>query len=169
MPSKLIIQGRTYYSRGYKKHPQPVVARGRDGEPLDCVTPLANQNGKVDRKLRAGDHYTDPDDQVVYSVLRNLPPAEGWASLDFWLDHLRLPHKPFIRLVKHGWFNAAMEDGSEVRRYRCRDEVSMKKSKQWHAAREAARMAEKKAREKAQAEACGGYKGYLKLAARNEW
>jgi hypothetical protein len=167
MPSKMKINGRTYYGKGRHERPRKPGAElnfDRNGDPIDCTRAL--QPEQVDLKLRAGIPYKCPDEEIEYRVINRCNPQERWASTEFWQQHLRVSHKGLIRLVKRGWFDAAIEEGSKVRRYRCRDERKMKESWDWRKLRMDQKKADMIKREKERlAKKSKGY-GYLLAGAK---
>lgn len=71
-----------------------------------------------------------PDDGLTYRVVRKLRiQEEGWATAHFWMERYGLTNfagdkgYQFIReWVHRGWLEAAMEEGSPTKRFRCLDE-----------------------------------------------
>jgi hypothetical protein len=160
MPSKITIRGRNYYSRGYdSRHTnQAVRPTQRGGEPLNVTTPIAPQ--EVDKTLRAGIPYTCPTEKVTYRVIKNCDPRERWASSEFWQNHLKVGHRGLLRLLKLGWFDAAIEEGSQARRYRCRDERKMKESWDWRKLRDDQRKAAARKMKAERLKKRVGYRGF---------
>lgn len=101
----------------------------REVTSVDCTTAIAPTD--VRSPFRAGIAVRDPEEDLVYRVVDYLPPTDGWASTDFWQARYRMRHEDIVALARYGFLDAAIEAGSQVRRYRCRDETRMKGSKQF--------------------------------------
>lgn len=72
--------------------------------------------------FRAGVPYFDADDNIHYRVVRALDPKEGWATAGFWMARWGCTFKELCYFVERGWLDAALEEKSPTKRYRCRDE-----------------------------------------------
>jgi hypothetical protein len=73
----------------------------------------------------------DEEEGVVYRVVARMDPLDGWAGTEFWQRRWKLDHKAVLSFVLSGWLDAAVECGSQVRRFRCRDEWGLKNSAEW--------------------------------------
>lgn len=89
--------------------------------------------------FRDGLPFRDAHEDVVYRVLENLAPMDGWAPSEFWQDRYRIDHKDVIRLVQQGFMDAAVAKFSDLRRYRVRDERFLKESKTFKSVLESVR------------------------------
>ena len=122
MPSRVILRGHTaWVSRDYRA-PVDRTPRRRDGSVIDDARV---QPDSPDSPYRAGVAYYDADDEVEYRAVRAraLDPREGWRTADFWLDRWKADWKALKTLIEKGWLDAAIEEGSATKRFRCRDEA----------------------------------------------
>lgn len=135
MPTRIVYGNQTVWqSRDLRRinwrkgKPERVTGRGANREvtPVDCTTAIAPTDSRS--PFRSGVALRDSEEDLVYRVVDNLLPTDGWASVDFWQARYRLDHTAIIDLARLGFLDAAMEVGSQVRRYRCRDEPRMKAS-----------------------------------------
>ena len=78
--------------------------------------PIANY-----KPYNEGDPVFDENEGIVYRKVPTQNPAEGWATTDFYQNLWDCDHATILRLVKHGLVDASIRQGSQVRRYRCRD------------------------------------------------
>jgi hypothetical protein len=113
--------------RLHKKHGQ-TLPRTRGGAPVD-IDPLPADSAW--KPFAAGDAAYDVNEDVVYRVVKTLNPLEGWASSQFWQERWGVEHRDVVHLVRTGLLDAAAEEGSLYRRYRCRDEYLLKQSDTW--------------------------------------
>lgn len=125
MPSRMFVGSRTV--TGYRTWELPQkrkpegLAVDRDGNPIPLMTPVPADSPQS--PFREGRAYEDPDEPgVVYRIIRNMNPLEGWASTEWWQERLRTTHANLLKLVPRGLLDAAMHEGSRAKRYRCRDE-----------------------------------------------
>ncbi len=131
MPSVIRINGRPIAAtRNYRKGDQyiggteikaPVLPRDKDGKVLD-TSPIPPSS--PDSPFRVGEPYADPHDQIVYRVVGpgRCPPSEGWGTMHFWTARWDCYFSDLVKLVQMGWLDAAMEQGSATKRFRCREE-----------------------------------------------
>jgi DNA-binding transcriptional ArsR family regulator len=93
-----------------------------DPVPIDVAGAI--QPDSVDSPFRVGVGYFDSEEQVAYRVVRSgmINWTDGWATIAFWRNRWKLSVEEVFRLTRAGLLDAAMEDCSQVRRYRCRDE-----------------------------------------------
>lgn len=127
MPSIIRINGRLYTgSRDYRvDHVRAGESRAlaantrRDELPCDG-TPIPP--GSPDSPYRAGEPYFDEAEDVVYRIVSRINVAEGWGTAAFWMKRWACYYVDLLSLVRKGWLDAAMEEGSAVKRFRCRDE-----------------------------------------------
>lgn len=138
MPTRVVYQNRTVWRSNdfhpinwRRGKPERITGRGatREVTPVDCTIAIAPTDARS--PFRAGIGVRDSDEDLVYRVIDYVPPTGGWASTDFWQDRYRLRHEDIIELARFGFLDAAIEANSQVRRYRCRDELRMKSSKQY--------------------------------------
>ena len=124
MPSRTFIGSRTV--TGFRTHefPKPRAAEkplidrlGRIVNPMEAVLPDDPRS-----PFRDGAPYTDPEEQVVYRIVTNMNPLEGWASSEWWQRRLATTHAGLLKLIPRGLLDAALHEGSRAKRYRCRDE-----------------------------------------------
>lgn len=128
MPSIIRINGRLYTgSRDYRVdhvragEPKALAANTRRDE-LPCDgTPIPPDS--PDSPFRAGEPYWDDAEDVVYRVVSQINVAEGWGTAAFWMKRWGCYYVDLLAFVRKGWLDAAIEEGSAVKRYRCRDEV----------------------------------------------
>lgn len=110
---------------------QGVVAHGESCSCRSCNSKQAKaipKNFNPRTPFRDGLPFRDSHEDLVYRVLDNLSPADGWASSEFWQDRYSIDHRDVIRLAQQGFMDAAVAKFSELRRYRVRDERFVKES-----------------------------------------
>lgn len=95
------------------------VPRDADGRTIDSAFSLARPG---EPKLQSGVVVYDRLEKTSYRCVARLDPLEGWAPTEFWQKRWKVPHGAIIAYVDAGFLDAAVEEGSQVRRYRCRDE-----------------------------------------------
>lgn len=133
MPSVIKINGRTYAASsdwrpgqvaGYAPPSANNVRRGldADGRPLRADgTPIPPESHES--PYRDGVPFEDEHDQVVYRVVHNLNVAEGWGTANFWQKRWSCSYRDVLHLAQVGLLDAAIETGTSLKRFRCRDEV----------------------------------------------
>ena len=133
MPTHMVIRNRAVLrSQGYRKRPPPPeVPRNRNGE-IISTAPIPSRSPQA--VFRAGEAYWHPEDKVNYRIVCRLEPQDGWASSDFWQDRYKVDHRAIVKFVEMGMLDAAMEEQSQVCRFRCRDEVALRKDKAYKTA-----------------------------------
>lgn len=112
MTTQVIWHGRVVYRKG------PAPFRPAVHSPRSCH-PLPSS----ELPPAVGEAYRD-EDGLNYRVVGVgvLRPEDGWARAEFWLKRWKLVWKQFADLVERGLLDPAMETGSMVKKYRCRDE-----------------------------------------------
>lgn len=112
------------WRRGF---PEKVRGRGasREVTRVDCTVAIPASDPAS--PFRAGVALRDLDEELVYRVVHHLPPDGGWASTEFWQDRYKIRHRDVITFARAGFLDPAMEEASQVRRYRCRDEQRLKR------------------------------------------
>lgn len=136
MSSRIVIRGGTWWGspefhRGRRESANaqravPFARRPTRDMPGEMVD-LAPVNDAPTR-LVAGLSFRCPEDDVVYRIVPRLDPSDGWAPTEFWQKRWDCRHSDVLSLVRRGLLDAAITEGSQVRRYRCRDEAQVKKS-----------------------------------------
>jgi len=133
MPSRLVLHNKTVWRSPDDKRIDwtqglPTRVRGnrlnREVDPIDCTTAI--ERTEDTRPFTAGHGVMDTEEQVVYRVVTHLNPADGWASTAFWQDRYKIFHHHVLELARLHFLDAAMEEGSQVRRFRCRNEEALK-------------------------------------------
>lgn len=122
MPSRVIMRGQTAWaSRDYRPLGPDRLPRRRDGSVIEDER---IQRDSPDSPFRAGVPYYDADDEMEYRAVssKTLDPAQGWRTSDFWVARWSTDWRSMRVLVEKGWLDAAIEHGSAVKRFRCRDE-----------------------------------------------
>jgi len=94
-----------------------------DGLPCDG-TPIPPDS--PDSGFRAGVPYEDDAEDVVYRIVARLNVAEGWGTGAFWMQRWGCYYADILAFVRKGWLDAAIEEGSSVKRFRCRDELRVR-------------------------------------------
>lgn len=120
MSTRMLIRGRPVLVSKDWQEPHDSSPRNRAGEIMDVrVEPHS-----PDAPFRAGTIFHDKAEDLVYRVIRNggCSVLEGWRSAAFWIDRWKTDWATLKTLVEKGWLDAAMEEGSAVGRFRCRDE-----------------------------------------------
>jgi hypothetical protein len=131
MPSIIRINGRLYTgSRDYRAahvragESAALAANTRrdnlpcDGTPIPADSP--------DSPFRAGEPYHDEAEDVVYRIVSRINVAEGWGTASFWMQRWHCYYVDLLGFVRKGWLDAAIEEGSAVKRFRCRDELRVR-------------------------------------------
>lgn len=139
MTTKAVINGRVAYSNGRIPKSDSVAAGEAFPFRVEQVSPIKTKKVAVDTNPIPGDHPHSPfregtamrdEDGVIYRVVRELKPEDGWGTAEFWTKRwgISSPNDPqaawkFMRdWIARGWLDAAMQAGSPTKRYRCRDE-----------------------------------------------
>lgn len=127
MGSRMVINGRVVHDtiRG----PREVLLTRRkrvagvvedhpiDPNPIPADSPAS--------PFREGTPWQDPDTGLGFRVLARLDHLDGWGTLEHWVKRWQITYATFIELCQHGLLDCAIEAGSAVRRYRCRDEAAV--------------------------------------------
>ena len=126
MASRVILNGReVWHSHDWKV---PVVAppvHPKTGEPMpDALV----RPGTPDSPFRAGVPRYDSDDDLTYRIVspKVLDPRQGWATAGFWLERWKCSWAQLKTLVEMAWVDAAIEQNSAIKRFRCRDETRVR-------------------------------------------
>lgn len=125
MSTRVISRGRQIYaSRDYRPPRSTPLDLNKDGEPINTHAIPAHS---PESPFRAGVPYIDPEDEfkLVYRIVQKLDLAEGWGTADFWMRRYHVEFKTLAEWVARGWMDAAIEQGSPTKRYRCRDESKL--------------------------------------------
>jgi hypothetical protein len=121
MATRVILGGRVAWASGRLSRPAPTLPRRKDGSVLEDerVDPSS-----PDSPYRAGVPAYDAADELEYRAVRQgaLNPLEGWRTADFWLARWKTDWPTLRTFVQRGWLDAAVEEQSAVKRFRCRDE-----------------------------------------------
>ncbi len=124
MSSRMVANGRVIHmSRDLYVRRKPhsaALPRGPAGEPVPSAFPIAPNSPRS--IFRAGVALKDREEGCTYRCVKHLDPLEGWAPTEFWQKRWKVDHKAVIAYVESGLLDAAVEEGSQVRRFRCRDE-----------------------------------------------
>lgn len=137
MGSSIVIGGRAYYRSAEarevertRRRREGATPRGRDGELMagESSPALAIPASSPLSPFRSGTGYLCPTDRVVYRVVAELDMTSGWATTEFFQRRWLVPHAGVLGLVRAGLLDAALLEGSSVRRYRCRDEARVLRS-----------------------------------------
>lgn len=121
MSSRVVYNGRVLFQTpGWRGDTRPGVRSfNKAGEPIDD-TPIVMDD--VSMRNNKGVPYRDPDDGIVYRIVHRLDLREGWGTSAFWLARFHVTWDVLVEWIERGWFDAAMEQGSPTKRFRCRDE-----------------------------------------------
>ena len=133
MPSVIRINGRLCtrspdYRAIYSRAGEAVALAAntrRDGLPCDG-TPIPPES--PDSAFRVGVPYKDDAEDVAYRVVTRLNVTEGWGTASFWMRRWRCHYADVLAFVRKGWLDAAIEEGSSIKRFRCRDEHRVRAS-----------------------------------------
>jgi hypothetical protein len=125
MPSRIVRRGRVIWAGpGYEYRDWgQALPRSRTGEPVDCASAIPSNSPAS--PFRAGVALVDRESGAVFRVVHHLDPLEGWATTEFWQERWGVDHKSILTFVIHGFLDAAIEAGSQVQRFRCRDEHTL--------------------------------------------
>ena len=132
MPSRIILRNKVAWrSAGWPTKARTIFKDDstEDGDPIDYAAAIPPESSAS--IFRAGEAVFHSADKIHYRVLDRLPPLEGWASTDFWQDRWHVDHKAILAFAERGFLDPAMETGSQVCRFRCRDEHRLKLSDVW--------------------------------------
>lgn len=137
MASRAFVAGRVVLqSRDMRVRvvdPRKGVPRTKRGDIADSAAAIGvNDAGSP---FALGIPFTDEDDGITYRVVTRLDPMDGWASEEFWQRRWGVPHASICVFVETGHLDAAMEENTMARRYRCRDERALKESDVYRAER----------------------------------
>lgn len=121
MSTRVILRGQAMWASRDYRPALDRTPRRRDGSVIDDERVLPDS---PDSPFRAGVPYYDADDVIEYRAVRAqaLDPRSGWRTADFWLDRWSTEWKTLRALVERGWLDAAIEEGTATKRFRCRDE-----------------------------------------------
>ncbi len=78
--------------------------------------------------FRDGTGYFCREDRLTYRVLASFDPTQGWAPAQFWKDRWLITYGGLLQLAREGLVDAILLEGSQIRRYRCRDEARVLRS-----------------------------------------
>lgn len=141
MPSRIVQRNRVVWrSLDFPRKQPDGVPRNKEGEILDCTTGIPANSPKS--PYRAGTALYDREEDVAYRCVESVNPLEGWATTEFWQRRWNVDHKAVCIFVRAGMLDAVLERSSQVKRYRCRDEWTLKQSSLWK--KERRRMAVKR-------------------------
>lgn len=116
MPTRMFLRGRVVRDTARARPKVPEVPGDLSGE-----IPPRSQVTSIDRMLRAGVVLEDGHG-TTYRVVRYLDPRDGWAPLGFFTARWSASPGAFWTLVRRGYLDAALEEGSVCKRFRVRDE-----------------------------------------------
>lgn len=102
------------------------LPRDKDGRPVDVAFAIPSESPKS--PFREGTPVYDPEEDIAYQCVKDLDPLSGWATTDFWQKRWNVDHRAIVAFVMAGELDAAVEIGSQVRRYRCRSEYTLLRS-----------------------------------------
>jgi len=111
LTTRLIYRGRIIWANQRPEKP-PVFNDPAKDEP-SAVAPI-----------RSGITWFDPEDKLYYRVVSQgrLSGSEGWGEVAFWTNkYLKTTWPRFRELVLEGYFDAAMEENTLIRKYRALD------------------------------------------------
>lgn len=123
MAARIFAGGRLWYaSPGFPSPGRSAVAVGRSGRALDgsAIPPTSSAS-----PFRDGVTLVDPEEGLTYRCVHRLDPLTGWAPTEFWQERWQVDHRAIVDFASAGWLDAAVEAGSQVRRFRVRDEVGL--------------------------------------------
>lgn len=132
MPSRIILKNKVAWSSGWPAKAKALFRdtdRDGEGNPIDYAAAIPPESATS--VFRAGSVVFHPGDKINYRLLDCLPPLDGWASTDFWQDRWNVDHKAILAFAERGYLDPAMETGSQICRFRCRDEYRLKISDIW--------------------------------------
>jgi hypothetical protein len=100
---------------GFDENGRAIVEKSL--EMSDCAEPPP----RAYEPYQEGVAVLDPDENVVYRRIQSQDPKEGWATTAFYQDFWGCDHETILKLARRGLVDASMRAGSQIRRYRCRD------------------------------------------------
>lgn len=133
----LVLGGRSHYRNAeareaerLRRKREGATPRGRTGElmeeresPATAIPPSSPRS-----PFRAGTGFFCPQDRLTYRVVASLDMGGGWVTSEFFQRRWLIAHSAVLGLARAGLLDAAMLEGSAVRRYRCRDEARVLRS-----------------------------------------
>jgi hypothetical protein len=137
MAARIVVRGQVYWQdhaaraqRRVLRAAVEAVPRDRTGRQLEGEDSPAHPIQPVPKAqpFRAGWPWTDPEEAVTYRVVGHVDALAGWASSSFFQARWRVGHREILQLARAGLVDAAIAEGSQVRRYRTRDEAAVLRS-----------------------------------------
>jgi hypothetical protein len=105
------------------------VPRGREGSALRDDAGQSPARGipgdSPASPFQAGIGWHCKEERLVYRVVAHLNPADCWAATKFWQQRWNVHHWTVLILAREGLLDAAIEQHSQVRRFRCRNEAAV--------------------------------------------
>jgi len=135
MPTRIVHRNETTWrSRDFRPGVRTsALYLDRDKQPVDCTVGIPADS--PESPFRSGVAARDRIEGIMYRIVRRLDPTDGWASTEFWQDRYKVRHRDIVLFVEMGYLDAAIEEGSQIRRYRCRNESGLKGTKKYKNAR----------------------------------
>lgn len=135
MTTRMVVAGRVIYSNAPRRKPASAalnMGRDRQGNAIKLEgsesPALAMPRDRRAEPFTAGVPFACPIDRCTYRVVARLNYEEAWAPTQFWQARWRISHLGVLELARAGLLDAVIEQGSQVRRYRCRDERAVLES-----------------------------------------
>ena len=128
MSAQIICNGRVVWSTPGPRTRRAELPVDRDG---NVLLPEAVAPGSPKSIFTVGTPHYSTADRIWFRMLPSCPPMDGWASTDFWQHRWNADHKAVRAFAVAGYLDPAMEVGSQVARYRCRDEFGLRNSQTW--------------------------------------
>lgn len=141
MSSRIVINGKVWYGARLPREADPDLAEDlrKQAEKPELLQPILPEDPRS--LFRLGIPFHDTTDDVVYRVVGpRVFDSDDWAPLKFWCDRYFMRTETFFLLCRMGMVDAAIEEHSQARRYRVRDDAAVKA---WVAAKRAEVEAEK--------------------------
>ena len=118
MGTRVFIHGQPVFQRGRMFRPQP--GHTDEDHRRQASQPIPREKAA---ELTVGTPWWDKDDELTYRVVSEgrLTPEGGWATKEFWLKEFGTKWALFRELVERGIFDCAMEENTQIRRFRLLD------------------------------------------------
>lgn len=116
MSTRMVINGRPFYAdRSYREARRPEKF---DQTPVVPTLPPVREVGRP---------FLDEDDAIYYRIVSFLDPRAGWLLAEQVMKRYAIGHGTLLMLAKTGVLDPAMEQGSPTKRYRVRDDATLRR------------------------------------------
>lgn len=113
--------------RRFRKPGLPPPGYDAQGSPINYAAAIPPDGPAA--PFKAGRAYYDSTEDLVYRCVSATVSPIGWAPTEFWQDRWKIQHRDVVELARRGLLDAVVYEGSQVRRYRCRNEAALRQSR----------------------------------------